>query len=511
MAAQLYEKPATLLHPSDPSMKVSMEHEIADVGVPVVQRTKNTPLLDPTPARSLTLPLFPSPARSGSDPLTQPTPDSVQSSQHSTRSQTFPPLISAGLSTELGSQIILTPFTTDSSKPFFENDSVYAEDMPKVAPNSADVSSVPSNEMRSRFHAGMFIPNRGEDSSLEPYKRPARYKAAWSLLDGIWRGTCNFVVQHWILTIVVSILAIVGIGVGVGWAARLQTFNAEDGESVPPDNAIILSANLVDVDPTSQTMTLDWFVNYTCDFSHCQDVNIFFDQNSMQSNSNSGSVASNSKPSPLFLLNGTNFVNLWNSVDFRPSSLVFRTDLSISSYGTGRTEQSYPFDKYLAQISIFAEALPGNETVNVTVYQTQGIAVGFNAQLLDSGKIDEFGTLYKFIEVTRGQVVRIYTIFIVMAIWLVTLTFIGACATSVFYGKGMSAAVLVLPVATLFAFTQLRGTLPGAPAGFGADIDFVGILPCLALLTFCSVFMTAVFLFRNPEVDSARWQSARSV
>lgn len=50
---------------------------------------------------------------------------------------------------------------------------------------------------------------------------------------------------------------------------------------------------------------------------------------------------------------------------------------------------------------------------------------------------------------------------------LVTLTFIMACVTSVFFGKGIRADILVLPVATLFAFTQLRGTLPGAPEGFG--------------------------------------------
>jgi len=102
-------------------------------------------------------------------------------------------------------------------------------------------------------------------------------------------------------------------------------------------------------------------------------------------------------------------------------------------------------------------------------------------------------------------VIRVYAIFIVMAIWLVTLTFVIAGVTAVFVGKGIRADILVLPVATLFAFTQLRSTLPGAPNGFGADIDFVGVLPCLALLTTCSIFMTAVFLIRNPEENTKTW------
>ena len=50
---------------------------------------------------------------------------------------------------------------------------------------------------------------------------------------------------------------------------------------------------------------------------------------------------------------------------------------------------------------------------------------------------------------------------------LVTLTFMATCVMSVFFGKGISSGVLVLPMGTLFAFTQLRGTLPGAPEGFG--------------------------------------------
>ena len=52
---------------------------------------------------------------------------------------------------------------------------------------------------------------------------------------------------------------------------------------------------------------------------------------------------------------------------------------------------------------------------------------------------------------------------------LVTLTFMAICVLNVFFGKGINNGVLVLPMGTLFAFTQLRSTLPGAPSGFGTS------------------------------------------
>lgn len=41
---------------------------------------------------------------------------------------------------------------------------------------------------------------------------------------------------------------------------------------------------------------------------------------------------------------------------------------------------------------------------------------------------------------------------------------------SIMCGYGLDVSVLVVPVATLFAITQLRGSMPGAPVGFGEDI-----------------------------------------
>jgi hypothetical protein len=50
---------------------------------------------------------------------------------------------------------------------------------------------------------------------------------------------------------------------------------------------------------------------------------------------------------------------------------------------------------------------------------------------------------------------------------MITIILLLVMLTCVFFGFRQKGEVLVIPVATLFAFTQLRGSMPGAPAGFG--------------------------------------------
>ncbi|KAI0630294.1 hypothetical protein C8Q77DRAFT_253278 [Trametes polyzona] len=311
--------------------------------------------------------------------------------------------------------------------------------------------------------------------------------------------------QRRILFCSLLIAGIIGSSLGIGWAFRLKTFNIADPDNM--HNSIVqLSANIVDVDPSKQEMTLDWLINYDCESIGCPDANIFFDSNTLRMDSSDSQTPSNVKPDPIFTVIGRNVLAMRNNTDRRASSLTFRTDVAISNAHTHRTLQSYPFDEYATQLVFFSENAATNESIAVSIVKTTGLAVGFNIQLRNPTDIkDDFGTVIKNIEVTRGRAVRIYAIFIVLVIWLVTLTFMIICVLSVFFGKGISSGVLVLPMGTLFAFTQLRSTLPGAPDGFGAVIDFMGVLPCLAILTICSVFMTAIFLFRDPECDVERW------
>ncbi|OCH92319.1 hypothetical protein OBBRIDRAFT_886354 [Obba rivulosa] len=379
--------------------------------------------------------------------------------------------------------------------------------LPKDTSEALDSDSLHESDPKTRSSSpDTSIPSRVFTEVKDKKSRLPRWVIRY--LNRGFERTLHFIRKHWVLFLLLFLSAIVSCSIGISWALRLHTFNGVSPFDPVFDANIYLSANLVSIDPTQQVMTLEWeILDYQVgvdgngdvilceDLTTCPDVGIYFDANLLQASSgDSNSVPSNTEPDPIFILNGTNWITLVRGTNFRPSSPIFRTDIAISNVDTHRTAQSYPFDEYIADLAIFAQSFSDNR-----------IAVGFNAKLTDSGLASDNATYIKEIKVTRGPAIRVYAIFIVMAIWLVTLTFVIAGVAAVLLGKGIRSDVLVLPVATLFAFTQLRGTLPGAPDGFGADIDFVGILPCLALLTTCSVFMTAVFLFRNPEENTRRW------
>jgi hypothetical protein len=50
---------------------------------------------------------------------------------------------------------------------------------------------------------------------------------------------------------------------------------------------------------------------------------------------------------------------------------------------------------------------------------------------------------------------------------MITIILLLVMITTVFFGFKQRGEVLLIPVITLFAFTQLRQTMPGAPEGFG--------------------------------------------
>ncbi|PBK88229.1 hypothetical protein ARMGADRAFT_1120637 [Armillaria gallica] len=72
--------------------------------------------------------------------------------------------------------------------------------------------------------------------------------------------------------------------------------------------------------------------------------------------------------------------------------------------------------------------------------------------------------------------------------------------TTVVFGYRQRNEIIVVPIGTLFAFTQLRSTMPGAPKGF----DFAGLLPCLVLLSICAVSMVGIYLFTDPNDPSRK-------
>jgi hypothetical protein len=60
---------------------------------------------------------------------------------------------------------------------------------------------------------------------------------------------------------------------------------------------------------------------------------------------------------------------------------------------------------------------------------------------------------------------------------------------SIMCGSGFDVSLLLVPVATLFAITQLRSSMPGAPPGFGRNFS---LCSCTALLT--SIFQVPLLV-----------------
>ncbi|PBK88205.1 hypothetical protein ARMGADRAFT_1084853 [Armillaria gallica] len=78
---------------------------------------------------------------------------------------------------------------------------------------------------------------------------------------------------------------------------------------------------------------------------------------------------------------------------------------------------------------------------------------------------------------------------------------------TVFFGFRQRNEIVVVPIGTVFAFTQLRSSMPGAPDGFalpGDVLDFYGLLPCLILLSISAIAMVGIYLFANPDDPSRK-------
>ncbi|KAH9839503.1 uncharacterized protein C8Q71DRAFT_856115 [Rhodofomes roseus] len=206
-----------------------------------------------------------------------------------------------------------------------------------------------------------------------------------------------------------------------------------------------LDAHLVSVDSEEQSITIDWIVFCYCPHGAsastpaCPDVYIYFDQNLLRNSSTS--TTDNEKPGPLFLLNAADYVANHNTTnpDYRYNSPQFRTELIMTAFYRGsRSSQSYPFDRYTSTLVLFAQSVSDNSTIPIGFGYTGGVAVGFNAKLdiYESGDFAHDVAIKNLI-VTRGQVIRIYALTIVIAMWMITITFVLACIVSVFFGKGV--------------------------------------------------------------------------
>jgi len=290
-------------------------------------------------------------------------------------------------------------------------------------------------------------------------------------------------------------------GMTVGWDSRIYNLRVADSNSTAWSGRIVrFDVDLVSVDADAGSMVLDWYVH---DDSLCSDtqspvcsvyVDIFFDSNLLRQ-LDSPVPSANDIPGPLFR---------WNASapsDTRRNIAAFRTDLALllDLDHSASNLQNYPFDIYSGELFVFAQQSDTNATVGVEIFSATGVAVGFKVVVQRNAENQLASQIDDILVVSRGSLVKAYAIVIVISLWIITLIFVLSSMISVVFGYRQPKEILLIPVTTLFAFTGLRSTMPGAPPGFGATIDYIGILPCLALIAVCAALTLGLLVFVDPQ------------
>ncbi|KAJ7176966.1 hypothetical protein C8R46DRAFT_47156 [Mycena filopes] len=324
----------------------------------------------------------------------------------------------------------------------------------------------------------------------------------------------------WITHLVISLL-LAGVALVVSFEVTKRLILKDVDDRVPPTGAtkyqVQLIANYLDVDATARTATVDWFpVPVNCSAPELI-INFFVDPNLLNTGQDGGwdVVSSTAPPTvPIFQFNTTEGCFPNNLRSFPAFRTVFKlTGFGVSGHLSPRTGtlQAYPYDRYYFQISLFARTATTGDSVGITLGDSFGIPINFDVILnKDHSTNTEEGLSLEF-TITRSHAVIGLVITITVANWLVTIAFLWITVAAFVWDQEVVAEMFVLPIGTLFAFTSVRAGLPGAPDGFGAVVDYYGILPNLGLITlFTSVLLFGILYRRIAASLSPKDEAAGS-
>ncbi|KAJ7849750.1 hypothetical protein B0H13DRAFT_1906072 [Mycena leptocephala] len=309
-------------------------------------------------------------------------------------------------------------------------------------------------------------------------------------------------IQHLLICIILTVIAV---AVSVEVTRHLVLTDVDD-------RVLFTGSSEQQVDATSRRATIDWFpLAMDCSESSTEMiVNIFIDPNLLAPDSNSGTdVPGSTAPTsiPIFQFNITEECASTKYGSYPIFRTVFKlTGIGGSGHLSARTGtlQAYPYDEYFFQISMFAQMASTNDSVGIILGGSFGIPTNFDVILnKDNSRNDDRGLSLNF-TVSRSTAVIGLVITIVVANWLVTIAFLAITVAAFMGDDKIVAEMFVLPVGTLFAFTAVRANFPGAPEGFGAVIDYYGILPNLGLITLITAVLLSRVLYKRIESSEGK-------
>ncbi|PBK68441.1 hypothetical protein ARMSODRAFT_1019578 [Armillaria solidipes] len=266
--------------------------------------------------------------------------------------------------------------------------------------------------------------------------------------------------------------------------------------------------NLVSADIFDGTIVVEWIVQGDSCFSNCSEVEIFFDTPSLSIYGDS-LYNNDTETYPVFV---------WNATLAEAAHRNFRTELNLTTYndftyGYNQFGYSsliyYPFDYYTTKVTLSARDTLTSEELGLWVSWSSGKVVDLKMKVWSpASNMATWDETDKIIDmnliIQRNTLVIVYCLVITFTFWMVTLMICFIMITTVVFGFRQRNEIVVVPIGTVFAFTQLRSSMPGAPEGFGSILDFVGLLPCLILLSISAIAMVGIYLFADPDDPSRR-------
>ncbi|KAK0463937.1 uncharacterized protein EV420DRAFT_1638857 [Desarmillaria tabescens] len=254
-------------------------------------------------------------------------------------------------------------------------------------------------------------------------------------------------------------------------------------------------------------MVLDWtVVGDSCDSesSECTGVNIYFDTNLLHSDASTNGASGNNRPvDPIFVWNVTAYD------DFLSNIPTFQTELAVfppydwTKHSVRHTRSSqvyYPFDRYLAEIFGFAEDASTNDTVSLSLNSASGLAVGLKISTEVDGSSSQDGdpeVIDVVVTLQRGTLVIWYCLVITITFWFITLMICLVMIMTV--GFGFQQRNEIVTDLVIYWVLNVRYSVGSQ---LTPDTDFVGVLPCLVLLSISAVTMVGIYVFTDPSKDS---------
>ncbi|KAK0431780.1 hypothetical protein EV421DRAFT_2024366 [Armillaria borealis] len=139
------------------------------------------------------------------------------------------------------------------------------------------------------------------------------------------------------------------------------------------------------------------------------------------------------------------------------------------------TEVDIFFGNYNSEIFTYAQDASTNESVSLVLNSVAGLIIGLKIATEITGKDityrEDLGPGNQVIDVIvtlqRSNLIIVYCLIITFTFWLITLMICLLMITTVVFSFRQRNEIVVVPIGTLFVFTQLRSSMPGALEGFG--------------------------------------------